>query len=135
MKRVSGSVKLDLAQYREMAMFTQFSSDLDESTKKFLDKGERLVELLKQPQYHPMSNAEQVAAIYLGVHDYLADLDVGEVTAFEAEFLQMLKMTRSDLLSLFDQEVPLTDEQTRQIDNFTRGCLEAWRQDHPKDNS
>lgn len=135
MKRVSGSVKLDLAQYREMAMFTQFSSDLDESTKKFLDKGERLVELLKQPQYHPMSNAEQVAAIYLGVHDYLADLDVGEVTAFEAKFLQMLKMTRSDLLSLFDQEVPLTDEQTRQIDNFTRGCLEAWRQDHPKDNS
>lgn len=131
MKRVSGSIKLDLSQYREMAVFTQFSSDLDESTQKFLAKGERLVELLKQPQYQPLSNAEQVAVIYLGVHDYLSELQIHEITHFEAQYLETLRTTHAELLEVFDQDVPLSEEQTQQVDVFVRDCLTDWRQKHP----
>lgn len=131
MKRVSGSIKLDLAQYREMAVFTQFSSDLDETTKRFLDKGERLIELLKQPQYYPLTNAEQVAIIYLGVHDYLSSLRVSEIIQFEEKYLQDLKANHPEFLDFFEQDEPLSEEQTQQLSIFIQSCLEAWRQDNP----
>lgn len=133
MKRVAGSIKLDLSQYREMAVFSQFSSDLDETTQKFLAKGERLVELLKQPQYHPLSNAEQVAVIYLGVHDYLNGLRTHEITSFENKYLSMLRLTRPDLLEAFDQDTPLIEAQSQAIDVFIKSCLFDWRQEHPLD--
>lgn len=133
MKRVAGSIKLDLSQYREMAVFSQFSSDLDETTQKFLAKGERLVELLKQPQYHPLSNAEQVAVIYLGVHDYLNELRTHEITSFENKYLSMLRLTRPDLLEAFDQDTSLTEAQSQAIDVFIKSCLFDWRQEHPLD--
>src|SRR4026207_2063904 len=84
MKKVSGSIKLELAQYREMAAFAQFGSDLDASTQKLLARGARLTELLKQPQFSPLKMEEQVCVIYAGVNGYLDPMDVGRVRAFES---------------------------------------------------
>ena len=131
MKHVSGRMKLDLAQYREMSVFSQFSSDLDETTKKFLDKGDRLVELLKQPPFDPLSNEEQVASIFIGVHDYLDSLDVSEVQPFEMFYLRKLRQERTDILDLFASEATLSSEQTHILDSFIQEQLTAWRQDHP----
>jgi F-type H+-transporting ATPase subunit alpha len=131
MKHVSGRMKLDLAQYREMSVFSQFSSDLDETTKKFLNKGDRLVELLKQPPFDPLSNEEQVASIFIGVHDYLDSLDVSEVQPFEMFYLRKLRQERTDILDLFASEATLSSEQTHILDLFIQEQLTAWRQDHP----
>ena len=83
MKSVAGSIKLELAQYREMAAFAQFGSDLDAATQRLLNRGARLTELLKQPQYSPLTNAEQVVVIYAGTHGYLDKLPVSDVGRFE----------------------------------------------------
>ena len=87
MKKVAGSIKLELAQYREMAAFAQFASDLDASTQRLLNRGARLTELLKQPQYQPMPMAEEVAVIYAGVNGYLDTLKVADVGRFEQGML------------------------------------------------
>ncbi|WP_316015030.1 F0F1 ATP synthase subunit alpha [Roseobacter sp. HKCCA0434] len=99
MKSVAGSIKLELAQYREMAAFAQFGSDLDASTQKLLNRGARLTELLKQPQYSPLTNAEQVVVIYAGTHGYLDDLKVSQVKPFEAGLLAHLRNSKADLLT------------------------------------
>ena len=88
MKQVAGQLRLDLAQYRELAAFAQFGSDLDAATKAQLDRGERLTEMLKQGQYEPMSVAEMVINLYAGTKGYLADIQVEDVLAFEAELLR-----------------------------------------------
>lgn len=99
MKKVAGSIKLELAQYREMAAFSQFASDLDVSTQKLLARGERLTELLKQPQYSPVSNEEQVLVIYAGVKGYLDDIPVHEISRFEQEMLAALKNDSPNILA------------------------------------
>lgn len=99
MKKVAGSIKLELAQYREMAAFSQFASDLDVSTQKLLARGERLTELLKQPQYSPVSNEEQVLVIYAGVKGYLDDVPVHEISRFEQEMLAALKNDSPNILA------------------------------------
>ena len=91
MKKVAGSIKLELAQYREMAAFAQFASDLDASTQRLLNRGSRLTELLKQPQYQPMPMAEEVAVIYAGVNGYLDTLKIADVGRFEQGFLDELR--------------------------------------------
>ena len=91
MKKVSGSIKLDLAQYREMAAFAQFASDLDAATQRLLNRGARLTELLKQPNYQPMPISEQVAVIYAGVNGYLDTLKVADVGRFESGLLTELR--------------------------------------------
>ena len=91
MKSVAGSIKLELAQYREMAAFAQFGSDLDASTQRLLNRGARLTELLKQPQYSPLTNAEQVCVIYAGVKGYLDKIDVKDVGRFEQGLLAHLR--------------------------------------------
>ena len=98
MKSVAGSIKLELAQYREMAAFAQFGSDLDAATQKLLNRGARLTELLKQPQYSPLTNAEQVCVIYAGVSGYLDGLDVKDVGRFEAGLLSHLRGEHRDVL-------------------------------------
>ncbi len=98
MKKVSGSLKLDLAQYRELAAFAQFGSDLDVVTKKQLERGERLVEVMKQQQYSPMTVGEQVAAIYTGTKGYLDDIKVEAVVAFEKALLTHLRDNRKEIL-------------------------------------
>jgi F-type H+-transporting ATPase subunit alpha len=90
-KQVAGRLRLDLAQYRELAAFAQFGSDLDKGTKDLLERGKRMTELLKQPQYKPMPIEEQVIAVYLGVNGHLDDVPVSQVSKFEQEFLQYIR--------------------------------------------
>ena len=106
MKSVAGPVKLSLAQYREMAAFAQFGSDLDAATQQLLNRGARLTELMKQPQYSPLTNAEIVCLIYAGTNGYLDKIDVAQVGRFEAGLLSHLRGKHSDLLDHITQDDP-----------------------------
>jgi F-type H+-transporting ATPase subunit alpha len=97
MKQVAGTLRLDLAQYREMAAFSQFGSELDKATQKQLARGVRMVELLKQGQYKPMPVADQVLSIYSGVNGFLDDVPVDQVLQFEADFLRYVQQHHPDL--------------------------------------
>ncbi|KAK8722854.1 hypothetical protein OTU49_012087 [Cherax quadricarinatus] len=110
MKQVAGSMKLELAQYREVAAFAQFGSDLDASTQQLLNRGVRLTELLKQGQYVPMAIEEQVAVIYCGVRGLLDKLDPSKITKFEQEFMSMMKTSHQDLLNGIAKEGLITPE-------------------------
>ena len=98
MKKVSGSMKLDLAQYREMAAFAQFGSDLDAATQKLLNRGARLTELLKQPQFSPMPFEEQTVSIYAGTNGYLDDVPVNRVTEYEEQMLGYMRAEHAGVL-------------------------------------
>ena len=98
MKKVAGSIKLELAQYREMAAFAQFGSDLDASTQKLLNRGSKLTELLKQYQYSPMTVAEQVVSVFTGVRGYLDDVELNEIKKFETEIIEMIKNEKPEIL-------------------------------------
>ena len=98
MKQVAGTMRLDLAQYRELAAFAQFGSDLDKSTKQKLERGARLVELLKQPQYQPMPTQEQVVSMYAATRGFMDDVPVASVQAFERDFLDFIRGAKSDIL-------------------------------------
>ncbi|HMR34044.1 MAG TPA: F0F1 ATP synthase subunit alpha, partial [Geminicoccaceae bacterium] len=117
MKKVAGSIKLELAQYREMAAFSQFASDLDASTQRLLNRGARLTELLKQPQFSPMPMEEQVCAIYSGVKGYLDALKVSDVGRFEQELLAELRASGGDILQAI--------RSSGQLDDATEGKLKA----------
>jgi len=99
MKKVAGSIKLELAQYREMAAFAQFGSDLDASTQKLLNRGARLTELLKQPQFSPMPFEEQTVSIFAGTNGYLDDVAVDRVTEYEAAMLSFMRNEHADVLT------------------------------------
>ena len=124
MKKVSGTLKLDLAQYRELEAFAKFGSDLDKSTQQLLRRGARLVELLKQPQYQPLSVEEQVAMIFAGTKGYLDALELGDVRRFENEYLEYVRMRHQDLLPAIASKKELTseinDELTKSLDDFSR---------------
>lgn len=98
MKKIAGTLRLSLAQYRELAAFAQFGSDLDKATKAKLERGARLVELLKQPQYQPMPAQEQVASIYAATRGYMDDVPVDQIRRFESEMLAFMRDTRKDVL-------------------------------------
>jgi F-type H+-transporting ATPase subunit alpha len=106
MKSVAGPVKLELAQYREMAAFAQFGSDLDAATQQLLNRGARLTELMKQPQYSPLTNAEIVVVIYAGTHGYLDKLPVNEVGRFERDLLHFMRSKHQDVLDWITNEDP-----------------------------
>ena len=110
MKQVAGTMRLDLAQYRELAAFAQFGSDLDKATKAKLERGARLVELLKQPQYRPIPAQEQVASIYAATNGYLDDVPVEKVRDFEDAFLSFMRDTKKDILDTIRDKKVLTDE-------------------------
>lgn len=110
MKQVAGSLKLFLAQYREVAAFAQFGSDLDASTKQTLVRGERLTQLLKQKQYSPLSAEEQVPVIYAGVNGFLDKLPLDKIASFETEFLSYLKSNDADILEAIKTKGQLSDE-------------------------
>lgn len=109
MKQVAGSIKLELAQYREMAAFAQFGSDLDASTQRLLNRGARLTELLKQAQYSPMPFEEQVVSIFAGVRGYLDAIPVNAVQRFEHQLLGEIKSRQPDILSAIRGEGALSD--------------------------
>ena len=110
MKQVAGTLRLDLAHYREMAAFAQFGSDLDKDTKAILDRGARMTELLKQPQYQPMPTEEQVASIYAASRGYLDDIEVKDVLPFEAGMLEMLRNEKPDILADIRDRKKLDDD-------------------------
>ncbi len=110
MKQVAGTMRLDLAQYRELAAFAQFGSDLDKATKAKLERGARLVELLKQPQYQPSPAEEQVASIYAATNGYLDDVAVENVRDFETKYLAFLRDTKGEILEAIRTKKVLDDE-------------------------
>jgi len=116
MKSVAGSIKLELAQYREMEAFSQFASDLDASTQRLLARGARLTELLKQPQYQPLPMEEQVVSIYAGVNGHLDGIPVGAVNRFEAQLLDHVRDNHADIL--------LTIRESGALDDDTKAKLE-----------
>ena len=122
MKQVAGSIKLELAQYREMAAFSQFASDLDAATQRLLARGERLTELLKQGQYSPLPVEEQVVVVFAGVRGYLDNLEVSQVGSFEEGLLRDLRSNHSDLLKAIRSDGEISDDVEEKlklvIDNF-----------------
>src|SRR5271170_957798 len=110
MKKIAGSPRLSLAQYRELAAFAQLSSDLDKGTKAQLDRGQRMVELLKQPQYQPMSMEDQVAVIWVATNGYLDGIPVSAIRQYEVEFLQFLKSKYSNVVTGLRDRKELTEE-------------------------
>jgi len=112
MKKVSGSIKLELAQYREMAAFAQFGSDLDASTQKLLNRGARLTELLKQPQFNPMPFEEQTVSIFAGTNGYIDAVPTAQVTRYEAAMLQHFRTAHADILADIRDKRELTKETT-----------------------
>ena len=124
MKQVAGSIKLELAQYREMAAFAQFASDLDPATQKLLARGERLTELLKQPQYSPLTIDEQVAVIYSGVKGYLDKVAVKDITRYEHALLGELRSKGADILAAIRTEKVLSKDTeaklAKLIEDFTK---------------
>ncbi len=126
MKSVAGSIKLELAQYREMAAFAQFGSDLDASTQRLLNRGARLTELLKQPQYSPLTNAEQVVVIYAGTKGYLDDLAVNVVGRFEQGLLNHLRTNKKDLLA----DITNNDRKVSgDLEDAIKGAIEEFAKD------
>ena len=123
MKSVAGSIKLELAQYREMAAFAQFGSDLDASTQALLNRGARLTELLKQPQYSPLTNAEQVIVIYAGTKGYLDKTPVSEVTSFEKNLVNYL---RSEGKAVVDELTSNDQKVEGEIENKIKSLLDNF---------
>ncbi len=118
MKKVAGKIKLELAQYREMAAFSQFASDLDASTKQLLARGERLTELLKQDQYVPMSVADQVLSLYSGVRGFLDKIDLAKITDFQVKFLEGLRADHSDIFDEINNTGNFSDESDKKIEDY-----------------
>ena len=126
MKKVAGSIKLELAQYREMAAFAQFSSDLDASTQRLLARGARLTELLKQPQYSPMPVEEQVVSIYAGTKGYLDALPVGKVGEFERRALSEIKTREPEILESIRTEREIKPEIEKRLADFLDGFAKSF---------
>jgi F-type H+-transporting ATPase subunit alpha len=115
MKKVSGSMKLELAQYREMAAFAQFGSDLDASTQQLLNRGSKLTELLKQNQFSPMTVAEQVISIFCGVKGYLDDLDLKEIVDFENKIIESCKADQPEIIETILSSGKLDDDTEKKL--------------------
>lgn len=123
MKQVAGSLRLDLAQYRELEAFAQFATELDESTRKQLIRGEKLSELLKQGQYVPMEVEDQVAVVFAGVNGYLDDIPTSSISKFEKEFLQYLKSNKPSILESIKTKKKIDEE----LDKELRKAIEDFK--------
>ena len=126
MKQVAGKIKGELAQYREMAAFAQFGSDLDAATQRLLNRGARLTELLKQDQYSPLKVEEQVVSIYAGVNGYLDDLQVSDVGRFEEELLRLMRDSHSGILDAIRSEKEISDATGEQLKAAVDGFAKAF---------
>ncbi len=123
MKQVAGALKLELAQYRELAAFSQFASELDEETKKTLNRGARMYELLKQNKHEPMRVEREVVAIWLGVNGYTETVPVSEIKRFEEEFLILLEAEKQDLLKAIKTEKLISKEVEKELQQFAQRFL------------
>ncbi len=118
MKKVSGSIKLDLAQFREMEAFSQFASDLDQSTRNLLERGRRLTEILKQPQYSPLKVEEQVIVIFSGVKGFLDNIEISDITKFESYLLKKIRTDGKKILEEIEKKQAISDELETQLNKF-----------------
>jgi F-type H+-transporting ATPase subunit alpha len=126
MKQVSGSMKLELAQYREVAAFAQFGSDLDQATQNLLNRGVRLTELLKQGQYVPMAVEDQVATIYAGVRGHLDKIDPSKITQFEEAFLKHIRASEQALLESIRSKGFISEEDDAKLKEVVTNFLSSW---------
>jgi F-type H+-transporting ATPase subunit alpha len=118
MKKVAGTIKLDLAQYRELQAFSQFASDLDPVTKALLDKGDKLTELLKQPLYTPMQIEDQVISIFTAVNGYLKNIDAKDIKDFENKLLYQIKKEKPKLMQKIQTDKNLSDDMTKELKEY-----------------
>ena len=118
MKKVSGSMKLELAQYREMAAFAQFGSDLDASTQKLLNRGSKLTELLKQNQYSPMTVAEQVISVFCGVRGHLDDIELKDIASFENKIVEKCKAEKPEIIDSITASGKLEDDKEKELNEI-----------------
>lgn len=128
MKQVAGSMKLDLAQYREMASFAQFASDLEASTKRLLERGARLTELLKQPVYHPMAVEDEVVSIFSGVKGFLDKLEIKDIKVFEEDTLKAMKISHPEWLKEIREKKVISPELEENLKAFYTEQLEVFNQ-------
>jgi F-type H+-transporting ATPase subunit alpha len=126
MKKVAGSIKLELAQYREMAAFAQFASDLDASTQRLLARGARLTEALKQDQYVPFPVEEQVVAIFAGVRGFLDSIDVKDIGRFEAAMLEDIRANGADILAAIRDEKDISEETDGKLKSYLEGFVKGF---------
>ncbi len=126
MKQVAGTMKLELAQFREMEAFAQFGADLDKATQRLLARGQRLTELLKQPQYSPMPVEEQVVAIFAGTQGFLDSIPVDQVTRFEAEFLAHMRAHHRDILDAIRAEEKISEETDKTLREILKTFTENF---------
>jgi len=126
MKQVAGTMKLDLAQYREVAAFAQFGSDLDAATQQLLNRGVRLTELLKQGQYAPMAVEDQVVVVFAGVRGFLDKLEPSQITKFEAAFLPFVKANHSDILADIREKSQISKETEQKLGEITKKFVESF---------
>src|SRR5213078_2985903 len=126
MKQVAGKIKGELAQYREMAAFAQFGSDLDAATQRLLNRGARLTELLKQPQFSPLKTEEQVVVIYAGVNGYLDPLPVAKVRDFEDGLLRLIRESHADILDAIRTEKEISNTIGDKLKNVVAGFAKSF---------
>ncbi|HEY0007719.1 MAG TPA: hypothetical protein VGB55_03260 [Tepidisphaeraceae bacterium] len=123
MKKIAGSLRLDLAAYRELEAFAQLGTELDADTQKRLDRGARLVELLKQPQFRPMTVAQQVTLIYAGTKGYLDEIPVTRIGEFQEGFLNYAASSHNDTMTALGEKKELTEE----IETGVKRALEEYK--------
>ena len=124
MKQVAGTLRLDLAQYRELAAFAQFGSDLDKATKEQLDRGARMVETLKQPQYSPLAVEDQVLVLFTAVRGFLADIPVEKVVKFQEDFIKFMHASHADVGKKIAEQKKLDDALEAEI----KKCIEEFKE-------
>jgi F-type H+-transporting ATPase subunit alpha len=124
MKQVAGRLRLDLAQYRELEAFAKFGSDLDKATQAQLNRGVRLVELLKQPQYQPMDAEKMIVSLYSGTRGYLDSLPIEKVAEYESQMLSFVERKYPEILSEIKEKMVLSDE----LDEKMKNALEEFAQ-------
>jgi len=127
MKKVAGTLRLDLAQYRSLEAFAKFGSDLDKATQAQLARGVRLVEILKQGQYSPVPVEEQVVSIFIGTSGFLDSIPVSQVRKFEAEFLQSLRDKNPEILKSIAEKKDITDEVAKQLKDLAATYVEVFK--------
>ena len=128
MKQVAGSLRLDLAQYRELAAFAQFGSDLDKATAAALTRGEHMTELLKQNQYSPMNVIDQVISIFAGSNGFLDDLPLDKVLEFEKQLLQDIHTNHADIFDTLSKEKKISDDTKAALKDAIKQFKEGFAQ-------
>ena len=129
MKQVAGSLRLDLAQYRELAAFAQFGSDLDKATQAQLARGERLTEILKQPQYQPMDVEKQVLIIWSATNGYIDDVPVESIKKFEAELVRFIENSHPGVLQALREKKAISDEIQKDLDQSLKDFKDRWAEE------